>query len=45
MNDDAASKTRVQYEEILRTLLMGGHDKSEAKQTAFAKILPVLQKD
>ena len=43
--NDAASKVRDQYEDILRALLMGGHDESEAKQEAFEKILPVFQKE
>ena len=42
--NDAASKVRDQYDDILQALLMEGHDKSEAKQEAFAKILPVFQK-
>ena len=43
--EDAASKVRAQYEEILQTLLMEGHDENEAKQEAFAQILPVFQKE
>ena len=43
--NDAASKVRDQYEDILRALLMEGHDESEAKQEAFEKILPVFQKE
>ena len=43
--NDAASKVRDQYEDILQALLMEGHDKSEAKQEAFAQILPVFQKE
>ena len=42
--NDAASKVRDQYEDILQALLMEGHDESEAKQEAFEKILPVSQK-
>ena len=41
--NDAASKVRGQYDDILQALLMEGHDKSEAKQEAFEKILPVFQ--
>ena len=43
--NDAASKVRDQYENILQALLMEGHDESEAKKEAFAKILPVFQKE
>ena len=43
--EDAASKVRAQYEEILQTLLMEGHDKNEAKQEAFTQILAVFQKE
>ena len=42
--NDAASKVRDQYDDILQVLLMEGHDESEAKQEAFEKILPVFQK-
>ena len=42
--NDAASKVRDQYDDILQALLMEGHDESEAKQEAFEKILPVFQK-
>ena len=42
--NDAASKVRDQYDNILQALLMEGHDESEAKQEAFEKILPVFQK-
>ena len=45
MINDKASEVRVQYEDILQSLLMKGHDESEAKQEAFAQILPVLQKE
>ena len=43
--NDAASKVRDQYDDILQALLMEGHDESEAKQGAFEKILPVFQKE
>ena len=44
--NDAASKVRDQYDDILQPLLMGGHnDESEAKQETFEKILPVFQKE
>ena len=43
--NDAASKVRDQYDDILEALLMEGHDESEAKEEAFAKILPVFQKE
>ena len=43
--NDAASKVRDQYDDILQALLMEGHDESEAKEEAFAKILPVFQKE
>ena len=43
--NDAASKVRDQYNDILNSLLMEGHDESEAKQEAFAQILPVFQKE
>ena len=42
---DAASKVRDQYEDIFQALLMEGHDESEAKEEAFAQILPVFQKE
>ena len=45
MIEDAAVKVRARYEEILQTLLMEGHDESEAKQEAFAQILPVFHKE
>ena len=35
--NDAASKVRDQYDDILQALLMEGHDESEAKQEAFEK--------
>ena len=35
--NDAASKVRDQYDDILQALLMEGHDESEAKQEAFKK--------
>ena len=43
--NDAASKVRDQYDDILQALLMEGHDESEAKQEAFEKILPVFQQE
>ena len=43
--NDAASKVRDQYEDILQALLMEGHDENEAKEEAFEKILPVFQKE
>ena len=43
--NDAASKVRDQYEDILQALLMEGHDESEAKEEAFAQNLPVFQKE
>ena len=43
--NDAASKVRDQYEDILQAILMEGHDESEAKQEAFAQMLPVFQKE
>ena len=43
--NDAASKVRDQYDDILQALLMDGHDESEAKQEAFEKILPVFRKE
>ena len=45
MINDAASKVRDQYEDILQALLMEGHDESEAKEEVFEKILPVFQKE
>ena len=45
MINDASSKVRDQYEDILQALLMEGHDESEAKEEAFAQILPVFQKE
>ena len=43
--NDASSKVGDQYDDILQTLLMEGHDESEAKEEAFAQILPVFQKE
>ena len=43
--NDAASKVRDQYDDILQALLMEGHDGSKAKEEAFAQILPVFQKE
>ena len=45
MINDAASKVRDQYVDILQALLTQGHDESEAKEQAFAQILPVFQKE
>ena len=42
MINDAASKVRKQYDDILQALLIEGHDESEAKEEAFEKILPYL---
>ena len=42
--NDAASKVREQYDDILHALLMEGHDESEAKEEAFAQILPAFRK-
>ena len=35
--NDAASKVRDQYDDILQALLVEGHDESEAKQEPFEK--------
>ena len=35
--NDAASKVRDQYDDILQALLMEGHDGSKAKEEAFEK--------
>ena len=43
--NDAASKVQDQYDDILQTLLMEGHDESKAKEEAFVQILPVFQKE
>ena len=43
--NDAASKVRDQYDDILQVLLMEGHDESKAKEEAFVQILPVFQKE
>ena len=43
--NDAASKIRDQYDDILQALLKEGHHESEAKEEAFAQILPVFQKE
>ena len=43
--NDAASKVRDQYDDILQALLMEGHDESEAKEEAFAQILSLFQKE
>ena len=42
--NDAASKVQDQYDGILQALPMEGHDESQAKEEAFAQILPVFQK-
>ena len=42
--NDAASKVRDHYEDILQALLMEGHDKSKPKEEAFEKILPIYSK-
>ena len=43
--NNAASKVRDQYEDILQTLLMEGHNESEAKEEALEQILHVFQKE
>ena len=43
--NEAAFKVQDQYDDILQALLMEGHDEVEAKQEAFAQILPVFQKN
>ena len=43
--NNAASKVRDQYDDILQALLMEGHDESKAKEEAFAQILPVFQRN
>ena len=43
--NDAASKVRDQYDDILQAILLEGHDESKAKEEAFEKILPVFQKE
>ena len=43
--NDAASKVRDQYDDILQTLLMEGHDESKAKEDAFAQIPPAFRKE
>ena len=43
--NDAESKVRDQYDDILQALLMEGYDESKAKEEAFEKILPVFQKE
>ena len=45
MINEAAFKVRDQYNDILKALLMEGHDESKAKEEAFAQILPVFQKE
>ena len=43
--NEAASKVRDQYDDILHALLMEGHDESKAKEEAFAQILPAFRKE
>ena len=43
--NDAASRVRDQYDDILQALLMEGHDESKAKEEAFEKTLPIFQKE
>ena len=43
--NDATSMVRAQYDDILQSFPIEGHDESEAKQEAFEKILPVFQKE
>ena len=43
--NDAASNVRVQYDDILQTLLMECHDECETMQEAFERILPAWQKE
>ena len=43
--NDAASKVRDQYDDIMQALVMEGHDESKAKEEAFEKNLPVFQKE
>ena len=45
MINDAASKVRDQYDDVLQALLTESYDEREAKQKAFEKILPVFQKE
>ena len=39
------NSSEEELDDILQALLMEGHDESEAKQEAFAQILPVFQKE
>ena len=41
--NDAVSKVRGQYKEILQELLMEVHNESKAKEDAFAQILPAFR--
>ena len=43
--NEAASKVRDQYDDILQALLIEGHDESKAKEEAFAQILPAFRKE
>ena len=43
--NDAAFKVQDQHGDILQALLMERHNKSDAKEEAFAQILPVFQKE
>ena len=43
--NDAVPKVRSRYDEILQVLLIEGHNKSEAKEEGFGKIIPVFQKE
>ena len=43
--NEAASKVRDRYDDILQALLMEGHDESKAKEEAFAQILRAFRKD
>ena len=43
--NEAVSKVWDQYNEILRDLLMEGHDESKAIEDAFVQILPAFRKE
>ena len=43
--NEAVSKVWDQYNEILRDLLMVGHDESKAKEDAVVQILPAFRKE
>ena len=43
--NEAASKVRDQYDDILQALLMEGHDEIKAKEEVFAQILPAFRKE